>query len=105
MQQKTIETAWEALKPGECFFVPCVDELQAKKIGLSKGYHSQKEAPVAVVGIYRGLWGVMFYREGGYRRVYPLRPPGRVRMRPSDEQRLSSQHALDPARLFSDLKT
>lgn len=103
--ETALERAWEALKPWECFFVPCVDELQAKKIGLSRGYHSQKNAPVAVVGIYRGMWGVMFYREGDRRGANPLKPPGRVRKRPSDEQRQSSQHALDPVHLFSDLKT
>lgn len=71
--EMAIEAAWERLKPGECFFVPCLDELGAKKIGLSKGYYPRKNAPVAVVGIYRGMWGVLFYRELDDKRVKPLK--------------------------------
>ena len=67
--------AWERLQPGECFFVPCLDELEAKKIGLARGYYPQKNAPVAKVGIYRGMWGVLFYREPSDKRVNPLKKP------------------------------
>lgn len=61
--EKRLEATWATLKPGECFFVPCLDELQAKKIGLARGYYPRKNAPVAKVGIYRGMWGVLFFRE------------------------------------------
>lgn len=105
MSQKSYETAlekaWERLKPGECFFVPCVDEITAKKIGLSKGYHSQKNAPVAVVGIYRGMWGVLFFRELDNLSFNPLKKPTRVRKRSSAARPVSSLDALDPALLFS----
>jgi hypothetical protein len=72
-----LEKAWKALQPGECFFVPCLDELEAKKIGLLKGYYSQKNAPAAKVGIYRGVWGVLFFREPTNRRTNPLKKPKR----------------------------
>jgi len=80
--ESALERAWGRLKPGECFFVPCLDEIEAKKIGLSKGYYSQKNAPVAIVGILRGMWGVLFYRAPSDGRVNPLKTP---RKRSTDE--------------------
>ena len=73
--ETALTAAWERLKPEECFFVPCLDELEAKKIGLLKGYYSQKNAPVAKVGIYKGMWGVLFYREPSDKRFNPLKKP------------------------------
>ena len=60
---RSAKAAWEALKDGESFFVPSLDTETAKKNLLSMGYEPRKNAPVVRSGIYRGMSGVLCYRE------------------------------------------
>lgn len=57
-----VSRAWEVVRDGECFFVPLQDTDSGVKKVLEMSYYPRKKPPVAVVGIYRGLWGVLCYR-------------------------------------------
>lgn len=69
LSEKSVQAQWEALDDGECFFVPSLDAEGAKKILLSMGYVPRKNAPEAIVGSYRGMWGVFCFRRP--RKVMP----------------------------------
>jgi hypothetical protein len=62
VSMKDVSRAWETVRDGECFFVPLQDTDSGVEKVLSMSYHPRKKPPVAVVGIYRGLWGVLCYR-------------------------------------------
>lgn len=65
MQKTKIDAAaaWKTLQEGESFFVPSLDTETAKKNLLSMGYEPRKNAPVVRSGIYRGMSGVLCYRQ------------------------------------------
>ena len=65
MQKTKIDAAaaWKALREGESFFVPSLDTETAKKNLLSMGYEPRKNAPIVRSGIYRGMSGVLCYRQ------------------------------------------
>jgi hypothetical protein len=58
----SVQDRWEALKDGECFFVVCQDPIGAQKKVVELGYGVRKKAPVAFVGLYRGMLGLMCFR-------------------------------------------
>jgi len=60
--EKPPRNPWTTLKDGESFFVPCLDAIAAKNFWLPLGYEVGKTAPVAEIGVYRGMFGVLFYR-------------------------------------------
>jgi hypothetical protein len=60
--KQAVEAQWQALDDGECFFVPSLDAEADKKTLLSMGYVPRKNPPEAVVGFFRGMWGVFCYR-------------------------------------------
>lgn len=57
-----VRERWEALKDGECFFVVCQDPIGAQKKVVELGYEARKKAPVAFVGLHRGLLGLLCFR-------------------------------------------
>lgn len=59
---ESIKQAWERLQPEECFFVPCLDELEAKKILMSMSSPKGKYLPVCKTGILRGKFGILCRR-------------------------------------------
>ena len=61
--EKPPRNPWPTLKDGEFFFVPCLDAIKAKNFWLPLGYEAGKNAPVAKIGVFRGMFGVMFYRQ------------------------------------------
>ena len=63
MRPKNVRERWETLEPGNCFFVPALDTLEAEKICRLEGYYPRKNAPVTARGIYRGMTGVLCWRE------------------------------------------
>lgn len=58
-----VKTRWEALKDGESFFVPCLDTINARKICMEQGYHVCRNPPIALIGVYKGMHGVLCYRD------------------------------------------
>ena len=60
---EALDVLWGRLNNGESFFVPCLDADTAKKKLLSRGYYPRKNAPEAIVGFFRGQWGVLCFRK------------------------------------------
>ena len=53
---------WATLKPGEGFFVPGLDVVKIKELGLRASV-PYKYRTQAFIGIRKGLIGVWFYRK------------------------------------------
>jgi hypothetical protein len=61
-RQISVSARWEALRDGECFFVVCQDPIGAQKKVVELGYEARKKAPVAFVGLHRGMLGLLCFR-------------------------------------------
>jgi hypothetical protein len=58
---------WTSLKPGEGFFVPCLDVWKVREQGLSAALPLRIKVD-AKIGIKSGVLGVWFYRKKVYLR-------------------------------------
>ena len=58
----TIHYPWQQLEKGQGFFVPCLDVERIREEGLREAVKAKLTDARAVVGIHRGLIGVMFSR-------------------------------------------
>jgi len=52
---------WENLKPGEGIFLPAIDVMKAREMGLRAAIMPRKQV-YAKIGIKDGLIGVFFFR-------------------------------------------
>ena len=55
----TVKFPWDKLKPGQGFFVPCLDTAAVKEEGLRSAVPLRLRVE-ASVGVYRGKYGVLF---------------------------------------------
>jgi len=53
---------WKKVKPGQGFFVPCLDTEKMRRIGLMAATPHRIRAE-GVPGIYKGRYGVWFFRK------------------------------------------
>ncbi len=74
INQRAVREAWETIGDRECFFVPCIDTKRAKRAVLAEGYTHGKNPPEARIGILRGQWGLLCYRESKLKLMKTAKP-------------------------------
>lgn len=59
MSAMAVKFPWDKLKPGQGFFIPCLDTEAIKEEGLRSAVPLRLRV-TASVGVYRGKYGVLF---------------------------------------------
>ncbi len=62
--EAAVDLAWRLLRPGNCFFVRCIDPIRAEKNIRARGYVHGKKPALTEIGILDGFIGVLCYRRG-----------------------------------------
>lgn len=62
MKKAVVIYPWSRLKPGQGFFVPCLDTVKTTEEGLKAAVATRTFDAVAKVGIIEGRLGVLFAR-------------------------------------------
>ena len=62
MKTLVLHYPWQQLKPGEGFFIPCLDTAPVKEEGLKAAVRCHILSGKAHVGIFNGQFGVLFQR-------------------------------------------
>ena len=63
MKYSSLRLPWEKLEKGQGFFVPCLDTQAMRELGLKQAFFHRILDAHAIVGIFNGMLGVMFYRK------------------------------------------
>ena len=85
-QPNTQNNPWLTLKEGECFFVPCLDEISDGKNWRAMGYVGGKMPPLTKIGVYKGMFGILCFRHADKRLTHRVA---------SAKRTATSAHATD----------
>ena len=60
---QTLRDAWDSLRPGYVFFVPCLDPAKNLERVLAAGYGYRQPTPIVTPGVHRGMTGLLCTRD------------------------------------------